>query len=161
MSPHYAIDPHQSEVWGDVGWENLRQLNLEKFLHLENDFSYGALPKLVKEGHSFDFCFIDGDHKFEAIMLDFYYCDRLLNMSGYLAFDDTYLRASQVVEDWITTNRKDYVKVDISQHVSNLLMFKKVGRDERGMEDFNEFYHVSPRSTRNPKVDQSELGLST
>src|SRR6185369_15402196 len=57
MSPHYAIDPHQSEVWDNIGWNNLLRLKLDSFLHLENDFSYGALPKLLKEKHSFDFCF--------------------------------------------------------------------------------------------------------
>lgn len=136
---HYAIDPHQEEVWNNVGLTNIKKLGMDKYLILEEDFSHNALPKLLKEGVKVDFCFIDGDHKFEAIILDFYYCNLLLNEGGYILFDDTYLRSTQVVGEWIKKNRADYKHVQTPSNVENFIMFQKIGKDERDMEHFVEF----------------------
>ena len=47
------------------------------------------MPRLYKAGEKYDFIFIDGDHRFEAAMLDFYYCDKMLPVGGIMVIDDT------------------------------------------------------------------------
>ena len=36
----------------------------------------------------FDYCFLDGAHTFAVDALNFYLCDRLLAIGGYMDFDD-------------------------------------------------------------------------
>ena len=43
------------------------------FLDFRRDFSHNVLPQLAQEGRKFEFIFIDGDHKFDGILVDFYY----------------------------------------------------------------------------------------
>jgi len=142
-SPHYVIDPLQEKDWDNVGLKNLKALQLDQHLRFQPDFSHNAMPALLKEGHRFDFILIDGDHRFDGIMNDFFYADMLLNGGGYIMFDDLWLRATQLVRDWITTNRTDYVAIDLPNDdpaYQQLLLFQKVSGDDRAWDHFVEFY---------------------
>jgi predicted O-methyltransferase YrrM len=46
------------------------------------------LPKLLEESRSFDFIYVDGNHTFDAVMLDSLYSNRLLKKNGIIVFDD-------------------------------------------------------------------------
>ena len=140
QSTHYAIDVGQSSEWRNQGIENLEKLELDHHLKLLQDFSHNALPELLKQGLKFDFALIDGDHKFDGIINDFYYVDLLLNESGYVFFDDLWMTASQIVINWITTNRLDYKRISLSDDkYFNLACFQKIGGYPRDWDHFNEF----------------------
>lgn len=141
-SPHYVIDPFQDH-FGNLGIKNLKSLKLDQHLRFLPDFSHNALPDLLKQGLRFDFVLIDGDHKFDTIMIDFFYVDKLLNHGGYVLFDDLYLRATQVVIDWIDTNRPDYKRIELpndDDQYDQLVLFQKTGEDKRTWDHFSEFY---------------------
>ena len=140
-SIHYAIDAKQEERWNNLGIKNLEKLKLDHHLRLQHDWSHNALPELLKQGLKFDFVLIDGDHKFDGIMNDFYYVDLLLNFGGYVLFDDLYMKSTQIVVNWITTNRLDYKQIDLpdGRVYGNFALFQKVDIDERTWEHFNEF----------------------
>lgn len=149
QSKHYAIDPHQELAWKNEGIKNLQGLDLYKYLILEEDFSHNALPKLIKEGVDIDFAFIDGDHKFDTIIIDFFYVDLLMNIGGYILLDDNWMPSTQLAIEWIRTNRSDYQEIELPANVesipyrdnySNLVMFQKVGLDERQWDHFKDFY---------------------
>lgn len=61
--------------------------NSERF----NDSYNWALGKLIEQHPNdpiFDYCFLDGAHTFAVDALNYYLCDRLLRVGGYIDFDD-------------------------------------------------------------------------
>lgn len=135
---HIVIDPFQDNYNG-LGLENMERLGLRELIDFKPDFSHAVLPELHKEGRTFDFIFIDGDHKFDGIFVDFYYADLIVKPNGYLLFHDTWMRSTQLVMSFIKNNRKDYKKIDTP--LRNLALYQKVGTDERDGMFFSGFYN--------------------
>ena len=136
---HIAIDPFQQD-YQDLGLENMDKLGFSEKLRFERDYSHHVLPKLLSENKRFDFAFIDGGHKFDEIFLDFYYTDQMLDVNGFVLFHDTWMRSTQLVGAWIRKNRTDYKSYP--SPLRNLLVFQKVGRDQRSWYHFREFYTI-------------------
>ena len=87
---HLAIDPFQDkDYWQSRGLALRDDAGLTDMFHWTGEFDDIALPRLLQEEQKFDFILIDGDHRFEATMLDFYYCDKLLRVGGIMVIDDT------------------------------------------------------------------------
>ncbi len=84
---HTAIDPFQ-DGWKSIGVLNVRRAGLEDLLRVIEAPSCEALPQLLEKGERFDLAFIDGAHRFDNVILDFFYVDRLLNVGGVVVFDD-------------------------------------------------------------------------
>lgn len=105
MASHTAIDPFQHKKWKGMGIELLRKNDcLFNFTHIK-DFSFNALPKLVKEKEKFGIIYIDGSHLFEDVFIDFYYTFLLLEKGGVVLFDDS---ADNEVNKVISYIRKNY-----------------------------------------------------
>lgn len=136
-SNHIAIDPFQDH-YRRQGEKNIEKLGFTDKLTLIEDFSHNVLPKLLSENKSFEFIFIDGDHKFDGILVDFYFADHLLTQNGYVLFHDSWMRSTRLVEKFIKKNRSDYKL--IKTPLRNFIMFQKVGEDNRGGNHFNEFF---------------------
>lgn len=64
-----------------------------------------ALPKLVDEGVKLDLAFIDGDHKFDYALLDFFYIDMLLETGGLIVFDDLWMPSIRKAVSFVLKNR--------------------------------------------------------
>jgi len=89
VKPHHVImDPCQSSVFHNAAWRSLRELGLERGVEFYAEPSGLVLPRLVSEHRQLDFAFIDGDHRFDAVMVDLYYVDQLLKPGGIVVFDD-------------------------------------------------------------------------
>ena len=134
---HEAMDPYQDR-YGNMGVSNMEKLGLNGQFTLHREFSHTVLPRMLAEGRKFDFIFIDGDHKFDGILVDFYYAALLLKPGGFLMMHDTWMRTTRLVESFVKRNRADfsYVKTPLR----NLSVFKKVGEDPRDGMHFREFY---------------------
>lgn len=148
QSAHYVIDPWQEDAWDNLGIKNLEALKLSQHVRLESNPSHTALPDLLQRGFNFDFALIDGDHKHDTVMIDFYYIDLLLKMDGYVLFDDVNMEAIQRVMQWITTNRLDYKQVPLPindprtgpyENFDTMMMFQKVDLDERQWDHYVKF----------------------
>ncbi len=137
-SKHIAIDP-SPEIWGNLGFKNLEKLGFEKYLTFIKNFSHLALPRLLEEGTRLDFAFIDGNHMFEYIMVDFHFVDKMLEIGGYILFDDAWMRATQLVASFIRNNREDYKEIKPKPE-NYTILFQKIGKDERKWYHFKEFY---------------------
>ena len=135
-SQHIAIDP-TPEIWGNLGFKNLEKLGLRQHLHFIKDKSHNALPRLLAEGTKLDFAFIDGNHMFEYIMVDFHFIDQMLEKGGYVLFDDAWMRSTQLVASYIRKNRRDYKEMKRPDYT---IMFQKIGGDRRKWYHFKEFY---------------------
>jgi len=86
---HIVIDPHQHRAWKGIGLRNLREAGYEHMVRFIEAPSEIALPQLLQEGLRIDFAFVDGLHRFDQVLLEFYYLNRLLSVGGVLVFDDT------------------------------------------------------------------------
>jgi len=137
QSKHIVIDPFQKKEYDNVGLKNIEDLGLSQYLQFENDFSHNVLPRLHSGGEKIDFAFIDGDHRFDYTLLDFFYLDLLLEEGGYVIFDDIWMGSVQWVASFIETNRKDYKKIHLS--IPNMVGFQKLREDYRLWAHFREF----------------------
>ena len=135
-SSHIAIDPFQRVMWGGVGIASTNSLNYKKNFQWIEDYSILALSNFIKQGKSFDLIFIDGNHRFDDVMVDFYLSDLVLEIGGLLIFDDMWLPSIRRVIDFIKTNRS-YVIIRTS--VENMAVFKKIAKDSRNWDHFIQF----------------------
>lgn len=134
---HIAIDPFQSE-YNYIALKNVEALGFKDRFDFREDYSHNVLPILLKEERKFDFIFIDGDHKFDGILVDFYFADLLLEVNGFVLFHDTWMRSTQLVSNFIKKNKKNYEVVPCA--LRNFHLFRKKGIDERDGMHFKEFY---------------------
>ncbi len=102
---HIAIDPAQTTGWHSIGLLNVQRAGLSSYLRFMEEFSHGALAKLVDEGQRLDFAFIDGSHLFDRTLIDFYFIDLMLRTGGYVVFDDLWMPAVRDVVSYVVTNR--------------------------------------------------------
>ena len=135
---HTCIDPFQARSFDDLGLKNLETLGLLERVEFHQGFSHEVLPRLLAEKKTYDLAFIDGSHLYDTILVDFFYVDRLLEMGGYVLFHDAWMRSTQLVASFVRRNRRDYQEVRTPER--NLIVFRKVGRDERRWYHFREFY---------------------
>jgi predicted O-methyltransferase YrrM len=84
---HIIIDPFQTTDWHGIGITQLKNAGLDNYTLIE-ERSEIALPKLLDQGHKFDFAFIDGWHTFDHTLLDMFYMSRLLHVGGIMVIDD-------------------------------------------------------------------------
>jgi predicted O-methyltransferase YrrM len=103
---HVAIDPFQSTDWRGAGVALLRKAGLESLVELRESFSHQALPQLELEGARAQFVFIDGAHLFDYVIADFLCCDRILDVGGLIAFDDSDWPAVSQAIRFVLANRK-------------------------------------------------------
>lgn len=101
---HVAIDPEASTTWKSVGMFNVGKAGFKDMVTLYESPSYRVLPKLLADGQRFDVVFIDGLHLFDAVLLDFFYADKLLNTGGYIVFHDTFMPSVRKVLAFIRRN---------------------------------------------------------
>ena len=88
---HVAIDPFQEASWKLAGVTALADAGVRELVEVLEEESQIALPRLVAEGREFDFAFIDGDHRFESVLLDLYYMTRLVRPRGLIVVDDMWM----------------------------------------------------------------------
>jgi predicted O-methyltransferase YrrM len=135
-SAHVAIDPNP-EAYGNLGLRNLEALGLDHLCHLEQDAAHAVLPRMLASRRRFDFAFVDGDHKFDTTLVEFYYLDLLLDAGGLVLFHDAWMPSIQHVASWIRANKANYHSIDTRQ--ANLILFGKNGDDHRAWNHFADF----------------------
>ncbi len=136
QSKHVGIDPFQ-ENYNNTGLKNIEKLGLTNNLEFYADYSHNVLPKLINEKRTFDFIFIDGDHKFDGQFVDFYYASLLIEKNGFIVLHDTWMRSTTYLLNYAKKNRKDFQYVP--QELRNIAVFKKVGNDQRDWVHFEGF----------------------
>jgi predicted O-methyltransferase YrrM len=102
---HIAIDPFQHSDWHGAGLALIRKARLENLVELVELPSHQALPQLEREGIRAQLLFIDGSHLFDYVMTDFLCADRILDVNGLMAFDDSDWPAITQVLRYAITNR--------------------------------------------------------
>lgn len=102
---HFAIDPFQMTEWRGAGLSMLRTAKLDHRVDWIEQMSHQALPQLELTGVRAGFVFIDGSHLFDYVLSDFLCADRLLEIGGIMAFDDSDWPSVRAVLRYALTNR--------------------------------------------------------
>jgi predicted O-methyltransferase YrrM len=109
---HTAIDPYQQKWWNGIGALNVERAGLQNMFRCIIEPSYMVLPRLLGENERYDFVFIDGNHRFEFSLLDFFYADRLLQPGGHIMLHDTWMPSIRKLFSFIDTNRRGCYRLD-------------------------------------------------
>ena len=135
---HTSIDPFQKNHWNGIGLSHaLKASELGVQFTFIEERSDRASTDLARAGENFDLFFIDGNHKFDDVLVDFYLYEPLCSIGGHIIFDDANWNAIQSVIAFIRTNRPDFKEV---QNVPDgWCAFQKVEVDQRHWSHFRKF----------------------
>ena len=87
---HTVIDPFQNKHWGGNGIDLVNQSGFSKDMIFIEDFSYSALPELLKSGKKYDFAYIDTTKILDYLVVDFFFLDKMIEVGGIISFDDVH-----------------------------------------------------------------------
>jgi predicted O-methyltransferase YrrM len=85
---HIALDPNQSTRFANCGLQMLEDAGVSHIVEHVAEPSEIALPRFVEQGRRFDFAFVDGNHRFDGVFIDFAYLRRLLEPGRMIVVDD-------------------------------------------------------------------------
>lgn len=136
----FSIDPFQTSQWKGMAVENLKEANLSKYSILIEEKDTEALPKLLsfcekeskrvkKSMEILDFVFIDGDHRFDYTLLDFFYTALMLKIGGVIVVDDIKMSGVRDVIDYLTKNYIHFRRVKSPS--PTIAVFTKISEDKR------------------------------
>jgi predicted O-methyltransferase YrrM len=100
---HIVLDPFQTTEWRGIGIKNIRDAGYASLVDFREERSEVVLPRLLADGATIDFAFVDGWHTFDQVLMEFYFLNRLLRVGGVIAFDDANRRSiNRVVRHALT-----------------------------------------------------------
>jgi predicted O-methyltransferase YrrM len=138
---HTAVDPVQSSYWHGIGLtlalESSALLADRNAFRLIEDRSDHAATDLVRNGQCFDLIFIDGNHRYDDVLIDFCLYSQLASEGGIIILDDMWMRSVKTAADFIRTNRSDFK--ELASPSRKLCLFQKVGNDSRRWDHFARF----------------------
>jgi predicted O-methyltransferase YrrM len=141
---HTAIDPFQASAWSGVGATQAKRMSGKQFKLIE-DYSIHALSDLIRAGELFDFIFIDGNHRFDDVLVDLYLGDQILKPGGVLALDDIWMLSIRTVASFVLTNR---AYEPIRQRCGRMAVLRKQKDDDRDWRHFRPFAIASSVNER-------------
>ncbi|MCI0467121.1 MAG: class I SAM-dependent methyltransferase [Beijerinckiaceae bacterium] len=144
---HAAIDPYQKSFFKGIGLTQVKRLAPGARFEWIEDFSIHAQSDLIRKGEKFDFVFIDGNHRFDDVIVDFYLADQLVRKGGLIALDDIMMKAVRSAANFIVANRSYEL---IPQPAGNMLVLRKLGDDERDWRHFKGFDIERPQEIAAP-----------
>jgi predicted O-methyltransferase YrrM len=138
---HTAIDPFQTSSFAALGRQHLAEAGVADLVEVHEEESQLVLPRMVAEGRSFDFAFVDGNHRFDRVFLDLVYLGRLLRPGAVAFVDDFQLRAIARSIEFLTSNRHWKVE-ELSAGDRDhqwVVVRTPVQHDDGGYADFRDF----------------------
>lgn len=121
---HTAIDPYQSTAWKNSAITVITQEQLDKNFRFFEDYSSMVLPRLISKHEKFGLVYIDGSHLFEDVFVDFYFVVHLLEMNGFLIFDDCQNNHVRKVVQFIKKNYPHILSIKVMSFSSKPLLNK-------------------------------------
>jgi predicted O-methyltransferase YrrM len=134
---HIAIDPGEATYWHGIGLKAIHDLEFNDRFEWQEAMSIDALSKMHRDGVNAQFIYIDGNHTFDAALIDFCCSDRILDTGGVIILDDMWMPSIKTVVSFIKNNLNHYDIVDVN--CENISCFKKTGEDTREWNHFISF----------------------
>jgi predicted O-methyltransferase YrrM len=138
---HVVLDPYQTSSFADCGLQFLDEAGVAELVEFHAEESQIALPRFLAEGRTFDFAFVDGNHRFDAVFLDLVYLGRLVRAGGIVFIDDYQLPAVERATSFCVTNlgwRSEEVSARDDLHQWAVLRTPRVP-DTRSFDTFVDF----------------------
>jgi predicted O-methyltransferase YrrM len=135
-SLHIAIDPFEESNWHGVGLAQVKRLDLGAQFRWVEDYSIHALSDLIRDQAEFDFIYIDGNHRFDDVIVDFYLSDQVLRPGGLIALDDLWMQSVRTAANFIGHNCAYKL---VPQPVENMMVLKKEHGDHLDWRQFKPF----------------------
>jgi predicted O-methyltransferase YrrM len=159
---HVAIDPYQNSYWHGIGLAHANALapatrNGSAF-QLFEDRSDRIATDFARSKADFDIVFIDGAHRFDDVLVDFYLYSQLCTVGGYIILDDMWMSSVRTVASFVRTNRNDFMEVRTAE--PNICVFQKVAEDSRDWDDFHRFSCHRTRAYREGNRGWPRYGYS-
>jgi predicted O-methyltransferase YrrM len=101
---HIVLDPFQARSFSNRGLQALEEAGVIPIVEFHPEMSQIALPVFLRKGRSFDFGFVDGNHRFDSVFLDLFYLGRLLRRGGVIILDDYDLPGIRRAVSFYVTN---------------------------------------------------------
>jgi predicted O-methyltransferase YrrM len=101
---HVVADPFQSSRWHGSGLRSIREAGAVEMIEFYEEPSEILLPRMLEQKRVFDFAFIDGNHRFDAVFVDVVFVDRLLRPGGVMVLDDSWFDAVHLAGQFAETN---------------------------------------------------------
>jgi predicted O-methyltransferase YrrM len=127
-SEHIAIDPFEKTGWHGVGLAHVEQLSFDKHFRWVPEYSIHALSDFIRNREKFDAVYIDGNHRFDDVLVDFYLSDQVLRVGGFVVLDDMWMDSVKRAASFIFRNRAYEVG---GTQVPNVSVFQKLREDDR------------------------------
>lgn len=108
VGSHIVMDPFEIRDWHGIGLKKIEELKMDSFFRFIPDYDMFGIPELARENQKFDVIFIDGDHRFDYVLIDFTLCDHIISDNGYIIFHDLGMPSINKVVKFIKKNRSDY-----------------------------------------------------
>jgi len=134
-APHVVVALRGQHT--ERGLHNIRKLGLAEFLTFIDGPSHLIFPRLINSRFQASFILANGTHRFEAALVDFFYCDKVLKSGGMLMIDEAWLPSIQMVSAFIRSNRTDYT--EIATPTGSQFLFRKEREDVRAWNHFEPF----------------------
>jgi cephalosporin hydroxylase len=96
-----------------------------------------ALTRFAREQRKFGVIFIDGDHTFDGVLIDFSLASLLCDPGSYIILDDMWMPSIQKAVSFISSNRQDFTVVP--NPVTSLAVFRRTDTDKRKWDHFVPF----------------------
>lgn len=137
---HTAVDPFQSHYHG-IGWRQSRSLDTSDSFRFIEEKSVSVLVHFADRGEMFEVIFIDGNHRFDDVLVDFTLSAELCPMGGCIILDDMWMPSIRMAVAFIRSNRKDFE--ELKTPVSNIAAFRRIGEDAREWNHYVEFFDIN------------------
>jgi len=140
-SRHVAIDPNQAPRFSDCGLQFLDEAGVGDMVELHAEDSQISLPRFLDEARSFDFAFIDGNHRFDRVFVDLFYLGHLVRRGGIIFLDDYQLPGVAWATSFFAANLGwTLAEVSASDELHQWAVLRtSVGPDERAFDHFVDF----------------------
>lgn len=136
---HLIFDPH--------GLRNERGRVVREFLTKQFGANFRQIPKKSQLGMaelvsadpalSSRLIHIDGDHRFDGVLTDFFMADQLLEVGGFIVIDDAAFPAIETLVQYVVHDRSDYEVSNLE--IPNTAVLRKVAMDVRNWDHFTPF----------------------
>ena len=134
---HIAIDPWQESAFANAGLKNIKRAGFDGLVRFLKLSSYIALTDLEKGGDRFDFAFIDGNHLFEDVFVDFFLINKIMSEGAVIVFDDCKMPSVRKVTRFIESNYQAlYRPVSLASYCATMAsrwrlhLAEKLGRSQ-------------------------------
>jgi predicted O-methyltransferase YrrM len=135
---HTAVDPFERSAWHGIGLATVHAITADSWFRFIEERSDRASTDLARENATFDIIFIDGNHRLDDALVDFYLYAPLSKIEGLIIFDDMWMNSIQTVASFVRTNRPDFSEV--ATNLPNVAVFRRIGEDLRRWDDFHPFF---------------------